>query len=206
MPGWLAFNIQSEDGIILPKQAQIEQGEPFSLLSGQYGIKKVNLGGIYSFHETGEYRVVATIKIAQWSQQVTSSQAKFIVMNGIVMKELPDLTFGVPPAPGQPSALPEIRKYVILKTELLREDDSTKGSTMGKPRDPEDVLYFQLTDSTGAKPIRTFLLGRVINLTTKPEARLDKDSNLHLLYQQGPKSYSYFAISPNGILLLRQVP
>jgi hypothetical protein len=37
-----------------------------------------------------------------------------------------------------------------------------------------------------------------------PEAQLDKESNLHLLYQAGAKLFLYAVINPNGNMTLRQ--
>jgi hypothetical protein len=39
---------------------------------------------------------------------------------------------------------------------------------------------------------------------SRPVAEVDKESNLHLFYQNGPKSYSYTVYDTEGELTLRQ--
>lgn len=184
---WMTFSIQADNNTVVEKLGGVPQGGEFSLVSGQFGSKRVNLAPYFSFHNVGQYRVIATVKISQWTEKVTSAPATFVVMNGVIVPGLPELTFGMPPAAGQTNAVPEVRKYVILKTENL----------------DEQVLYFRLTDAAGSKTLRTYPLGRVVSFA-KPEAQVDRDSNLHLLFQEGAKSFCYFVITPEGRMVVRQ--
>jgi len=121
------------------------------------------------------------------NQEIARTLVTFVVMNGVLMPNLPDLTFGMPPVAGQTNAVPEVRKYGVLKADYLNEP----------------VLYFRLTDAAGTKTLRTYPLGRVVSFA-QPEEQIDRYSNLHLLYQEGAKSFSYFVISPEGRMLIRQ--
>jgi hypothetical protein len=38
----------------------------------------------------------------------------------------------------------------------------------------------------------------------RPQAQLDKESKLHLLFQTGPRSYTYNVVTPDGEVLLHQ--
>jgi hypothetical protein len=186
-PAWVTFSIQGENNMVAQNMGEVPTGGEFSLISGQMGTKHFNLAPYFSFHQTGHYRVVATIRIPQWNQEITSKPATFSVMNGAPVPNLPDLTFGVPPMAGETNSLPEVRKYVLLKATYLTE-----------PR-----IYFRLTDATGTKTLRTYPLGRVVSFA-QPDAQLDASSNLHLLYQRAAKSFSYFVINPDGRMLVRQ--
>ena len=50
---------------------------------------------------------------------------------------------------------------------------------------------------------RTVPIGALLNFS-RPEAQVDKLSNLHVMYQSGPQSFSYTVFNPEGELLARQ--
>src|SRR5260370_27928819 len=51
--------------------------------------------------------------------------------------------------------------------------------------------------------MRLFPIGSLVSFS-RPEPQLDKLSNLHVLYANGPQSYSYSVFSPDGELVTRQ--
>jgi len=64
------------------------------------------------------------------------------------------------------------------------------------------TLYVQVTDATG-KINKVLPIGPMISFG-QPEPKVDKMSNLHLLYQNGPRSFSYTVINPDGEIIARQ--
>jgi len=94
----------------------------------------------------------------------------------------------VPPAPGQTNGSPEIRRYILQQANYVR----------GQVR-----LYLRVTDLTGARPPRVVLIGPLMSFS-RPEQKIDQDSDLHVLYQDGPHSFSYSKFSPDAELLARQ--
>jgi hypothetical protein len=46
-------------------------------------------------------------------------------------------------------------------------------------------------------------LGSLVSFS-RPEAQIDKESNLHVLFQTGARSFNYSMVSPDGILRVRQ--
>src|SRR5262249_34307841 len=62
----------------------------------------------------------------------------------------------------------------------------------------------RITDATGARSFRVFPVGRMVSFS-RPEPQLDKMSNLHLLFANGPHSFSYTVFSPEGEQLTRQI-
>ena len=46
--------------------------------------------------------------------------------------------------------------------------------------------------------------GRKLTSTSAPESLIDKTSDLHVLYQSGPREFDYCEISPRGQLLSRE--
>jgi hypothetical protein len=64
-------------------------------------------------------------------------------------------------------------------------------------------LYFRLTDGAETKTFRVMAVGPMISFSD-PQTRLDQDSNLHLLYQDGAHVYNYFVFNTDGDLTVRQ--
>jgi hypothetical protein len=80
-----------------------------------------------------------------------------------------------------------LRRYVLQQANYLRK---------------QLMLYLQITDRTG-KVYRVFPLGPMLSFG-QPEAQVDKGSNLHVLYQNGPHSFSYTVVNPDGTVIVRQ--
>jgi hypothetical protein len=54
-----------------------------------------------------------------------------------------------------------------------------------------------------AKVFRVAPLGVLLSFTT-PEAQIDRSSNLHVLFQDRARSFSYCVIAPDGEVIIRQ--
>jgi hypothetical protein len=50
---------------------------------------------------------------------------------------------------------------------------------------------------------KVFPIGAMRSVS-KPEPQLDKESNLHILYQNDARSFSYTVVNPDGEITLRQ--
>src|SRR5204863_2654674 len=94
--------------------------------------------------------------------------------------------FGVPKSAGASNSPPEVRKYMLLEANYLRT---------------QLKLYFRLSDASGK--LKVFPIGPMISFG-QPEAQVDRASNLHVLYQNGPHSFSYTAINPGGTVIGRR--
>ena len=64
------------------------------------------------------------------------------------------------------------------------------------------MLYLQITDRTG-KVYKVFPIGPMLSFG-QPEAQVDRLSNLHVLYQDGPHSFNYTVVDPDGKVIVRQ--
>jgi hypothetical protein len=62
----------------------------------------------------------------------------------------------------------------------------------------------RLTDSTGTDVLRVFPIAPMVSFS-KPEAQVDRLSNLHVLHQIGAHSFNYSVINPDGETIVRQV-
>jgi len=184
-PDWLHFTIETQQGAAVAQTADVPVEGPFSLESSETGTKRVNLAPYFALNEAGSYKLSATVKIKEWAREVNSQGEAFDIINGIKMWEQ---SFGVPLPTNAPPADPEIRRYILQQANYLR----------GQIR-----LYLRVTDASGARPIKVVSVGPLLSLS-RPEHLVDSASNLHILYQNGPRTFWHHVFTPDGDLILRQ--
>jgi hypothetical protein len=85
--------------------------------------------------------------------------------------------FGVP----GPDGAPEMRKVALIRANGLKQQR----------------LYARITDDADQRVFRVMPLGPMVSFG-RPELRIDGSNTLHLLFQNGPRSFLYGAISPEG--------
>jgi hypothetical protein len=183
---WITFNVVGEHEYVAPKQGEMPVQSPFTLLSGQAVTREFNPTPYFGFRQPGRYNLSATMKIAQWKQEIPCKAVAFTVSEGVPLPHLGDLTIGVPPPAGVTNVPPEVRRYSLLKASDL----------------DELRLYFRLTDKNG-RTLRVFPLARMLSFSD-PEAQIDRANNLHVLLQTGARTFTYAVLDPNGNLLARQ--
>jgi hypothetical protein len=113
---------------------------------------------------------------------VNSQPATFDVITGA---KLWSQDFGVPSTNG----VPEMREFTLEKANYLRE---------------QLRLYVQLTDASESRVFKVFALGPMVSFGY-PEEQIDRTSQLHVLWQTGGQSYSYCILSPDGVVLHRDI-
>ena len=183
---WVVMSITGENGAPCAKLGEMPiQGE-FSLQSGEVGTKTLNPTPCFNINRLGRYRITAKIRIPQWHQEIMCKAISFTVGSGVPLPNLSNLQFGMPLPPGASNAIPEVRRYSLLKVSYLKDIK----------------LYFRLTDSRG-KVLRVFPIAGMTSFSD-PEAQIDRYNNLHVLHQTGAKSFSYAVIGPEGQWVIRQ--
>lgn len=85
------------------------------------------------------------------------------------------------------SGAPEVRKYMLQQASFVKRL----------------MLYVRITDASENQVFRVLPVGYLLSFS-RPEAQVDRLSQLHLLFQYGPRSFHYLMISPDGELLVRQ--
>jgi len=182
---WLTFSIEGQDGPsdIVSRTGDVPVAGEFDLESSKVAIKRVNLAPYFSLNKQGRYGVIATLHIPNaGAVEIVSNPKLFYVVEGARIWER---EFGIPAADGGAS---EIRKYV------LQQSSQAKGQLR---------LYLRVTDASGSKTLKIFPIGTLLSFS-RPNPQLDRDSNLHLLFQSGPTTFSYTVFNPNGDLVIRQ--
>jgi len=182
-PDWLTFSVELADKTIVVKNGDVPVVEPFDLESSQRGTKHVDLQPYFQLGRTGRYKVTATMRIKAWSLTVNSPPIHFDVIHG---GELWSQNFGVTVAKDAP---PEARKYTLLKANYLRE---------------QLRLYVQLGNGDGSQVYRVAPLGPLVSFSL-PEEKVDRVSQLHVLWQTGAQSFSYVVVGPDGDIVSRDI-
>jgi hypothetical protein len=181
---WLTFSIESANGFIVVKTGVVPVVGEFALESSKRAIKRVDLAPYFRLPKPGRYSIIATVNIKEWNRQITSDPKPFDIIEG---SKLWEQEVGIPKKPGATDLRPELRKYTLHEANYLRK---------------HLMLYVQITDATG-KIFKVFPIGPMLSFG-QPQPEVDKFSNLHVLYQDGPRSFNYTVISPDGIILVRQ--
>ena len=181
--GWLKFSIQGHEGYVAMNGEAPVTGE-FTLQSSERANVRVNIAPYFQLTKTGHYLVTAAVTVPEWKRQISSSPKAFDVIQGARLWEQ---EFGVPKAPGDTNAVPEMRRYALQQANYLRS---------------RIILYVQVTDTAG-KINKVLPVGPMISFG-QPEPQVDKMSNLHVLYQNGPRMFSYVVVNPDGELIKRQ--
>ena len=173
---WLTFSVEADDGFVVIKNAEVPVTGEFDLESSQMATKRVNLQPYFAMTKPGRYRVIATLRIKDWSVQLASAPKRFDVINGA---QLWTQEFGVSSAPGR---APEVRKYTLEQANYLKE---------------QLRLYVQVSDAARARVYRVAVLGPMVSFG-QPEAQVDRASRLKVLWQTGAQSFSYAVVNPDG--------
>jgi len=180
---WLTFSVESRDGFVVAKLEDPAVIGEFELESSKVATKQVDIAPCFTLTKQGGYLVTANLKIKAWDRELASRPKTFDIINAA---KLCEFEFGLPAQGAATNSEPEVRKYNLETT--------SKGQIR---------LYLRLTDASGARTFRVFQIGQMVSFS-RPEAQLDRISNLHVLYQNGPHSFNYTSFNPEGDLVLRQ--
>jgi hypothetical protein len=174
---WLTFSVVSrENHVVLKTGEPLVVGE-FALESSKRAIKQVDLAPCFNLVRPGRYEITATVTVKDWGRQISSQPKSFDVIQGAKLWER---EVGVPRSSQGSSEQPEIRRYALQQANYLKRL----------------MLYLQISDGAG-KINKVFPIGPMLSFG-QPEAQVDGRSNLHILYQNGPRSFHYMIFKPDG--------
>jgi hypothetical protein len=181
---WLTFMVEGQNGAPVMNFDAVPVAGEFSLENATVGAKRVDIAPYYNLTRAGRYKVTALVRVPQLGEQIISAPHSFDIMSGAKMWEL---DFGVPPDENEPDEIPEARKYALLQAIHTKEL----------------TLYFRLSNRAETAIYRVYPIGRMVSFS-RPEPQLDRQSRLHLLYQDGSRSFQYFVINTEGLIEARQ--
>lgn len=182
-PDWLTFSVESADGFIIVKKSDVPVLGAFDLGSAETKIKRMNIEPYFGLARPGLYRITATLHIKDWNSEVTSAARRFDIATGA---KLWSQVFGLPSAG---NGAPEVRKYTLQKANYLRS---------------QLRLYVSVSDESETRIFKITAIGPMVSFS-RPEAQMDRFSNLHVLYQTGAQSFNYSVVNPNGDLTRQEI-
>jgi hypothetical protein len=180
---WLTFSIESRDGFVVAKNNEAAVAGEFDLEPTKVAIKRVDLAPSFELTRTGRYVVTASVKIAQWNHVSSSLPRPFTIIQG---SKLWEQEFGVPGS--GTNGLPEMRRYILQQANYVRSSLR---------------LYVRLTDGLGIRSYTVIPIGPLISFS-HVEHEVDRASNLHVMFADGPRSYLYTIVSPDGQVVARR--
>jgi hypothetical protein len=185
-PDWLTFDVESDDGFIVVKNADVPVMGEFDLGSSQVATKRVDLKPYFGMTRPGRYRIIATLRIKDWGAEMPSPPKYFDVISGA---KLWSQDFGVPVPAGLTNVAPEFRKYTLEEANYLRT---------------QLQLYVEVSDTTEARVFNVIPIGKAVSFSD-PDTQLDRYSNLHVLWQSGASYFTYAVVNPNGELVKQEI-
>jgi len=183
---WLTFSVESVDGSIVMKNAEVPVLGEFDLGSSQVATKRVDLQPYFDLKRQGRYRIIATLHIKAWSVETPSLPKEFDVISGA---ELWSQDFGVPIPAGVTNQPPEVRKYTLEEANYLRQ---------------QLRMYVMVSDPAGSHVFKVSPIGPMVSFS-QPEVQIDPLSNLHVIYQSGAKTFTYSVVNPEGVITQQDV-
>jgi hypothetical protein len=177
---WLTFSVASRDGFSIGQLRDVPVTGEFTLESATVVTRRIDLMPYFNFDHPGRYALAATVKVPGWNNEINSKSALVEVVRGTKIWEQ---EFGIPKDAG----LPETRKYILQQARFQKDL----------------LLYVRVTDGSEIHTWRVFPAGPLVSFS-RPEAQVDKQSKLHLLFQTGARSFLYSVVRPDGEVLVRQ--
>jgi hypothetical protein len=181
---WVSYSVEALDGYVPIKTGEGPVAHDFDVETSKMATQHSDLQPYFSVTKGGRYKVTATVRIKDWEREFTSEPQTFDIIRGTKMWEQ---EFGVPQANLSSKEAPETRKYSLQRATYLKHVR----------------LYLRVTDPSEAKVFKVISLGPVVSFAN-PRTQLDPKNNLHLLYEDGARSFNYIVINPAGDLLVRQ--
>jgi hypothetical protein len=182
---WLTFSVESRENQVVPKTGEVPVAGEFVLESSRVVTLRTDLVPYFLLTHSGRYSVTATVQIKDWNQEIRSQPKSFDIIEGARLWEQ---DIGLPDSASGTNATPEIRKFILQQANYLKS---------------QLRLYVRVTDASGARTLRVFPIGPMVSFS-RPEPQVDKFSNLHLLYQDGPHSFNYTVVNPDGEVIARR--
>jgi hypothetical protein len=177
---WLNFTVENREGHNVARLGDLPVKEEFTVESSMVATRTVDIAPFFNVGLPGRYTVSAEMKIPEWNQQISSKPRNFSITRGAPLWEQ------IVGLPGTGSAVPELRKYVLQQANVKHL-----------------TLYVRITDESEHKTFKLVPVGQMVSFS-RPEPQVDKESNLHLLFQSGARSFVYAVVTPAGEIILRQ--
>ena len=177
---WLSFSVEGTEGARAMQISDPPVAEAFTLESARMATRTVNLTRYFDLSQLGRYSVTATVKVKEWAEELSSRSQPIEIVRGLKVWEQ---EFGVPSTGG----VPELRRYALQQANYLKQLQ----------------LYVRVSGSDDTRVFSVMPLGPLVTFSAT-EAQVDRQSQLHVLFQTGARSFSYNVVNPDGEVIVRQ--
>lgn len=177
---WFGFNIETEDGRIVPPINPDYELKPVAIGPGERLSRAVNLTPLFPLRDFGPYRVKASVYSPEFGRYFSSPSKGIEITEG---RPIWQEVVGVPGADGKP----ELRTITLLSHRLSR---TTR-------------LYVRIEDKEKGKVFATHQLGPFLTFG-RPDVVLDARNELHILQNSAPKHFLYTHLGLQGEVLGQQ--
>lgn len=177
---WLSFSVDSHDGTAVSRLSNVPVEGEFTLDNAHVATRLVDLAPSYDLTLPGRYIVTATVRVKDWAVEVSSKPKRFEVVRGTKVWEQ---EFGIPASSG----LPEVRRYVLQQAQYQKQLR----------------LYLRIADANDQSVFKVQPLGTIVSFS-RPEAQVDQNSDLNVIFQNGARSFMFLVVRPEGNITLRQ--
>lgn len=177
---WFGFNIETEDGRIVPPINPDYELKPAAVGPGEKLSRAVNITPLFPLRDFGPYRVKASVYSSEFGRYFSSAPQGIEITEG---RPIWQEVVGVPGADGRP----ELRTITLLSHRLSR---TTR-------------LYVRIEDKEKGKVFATHQLGPFLTFG-RPDVMLDARNELHILQNSAPKHFLYTHLGLQGEVLGQQ--
>jgi hypothetical protein len=178
-PEWLTFTVENREGRGLARTGEIPLPQSFTIDSSKTVSVRADLMPHFKLNEPGHYSVKAQIKIPQIEKEIATEAKTFDIISGTKLWER---------EVGVPGTKPTVtRKFALQQATFMKQLR----------------LYVRVTDVSESQVVRVVPLGMLLSFS-QPEALVDNSSQLHVLFQNGARSFLYSVVAPDGEHLIRQ--
>ncbi len=178
---WLRFDLDSSDGRVITRLADVPETGEFSLEPSTRGTLRFDIQPQFEIAKPGRYQLTATVMTPD-GNEFTSRPTRLEVIRGTRLWERDFSVAG-------PSDEPDVRrKYILQQATHLR---SLR-------------LYLRVTDADEHEILKVINLGGIVSFN-RPECRVDRASRLHILHQIDAEIYRYHRVDTDGTLLERRL-
>ena len=177
---WFGFEISGSEGQPIAEANQKLLQPPIRIEAGKRVTQKINLTPLYAVHDLGTYHVRAYLHFADLNRFFYSPRKVFEVTDA---RPIWQRTVGIPEGA---SVSGNTRTYSLLMNRFPNYTG----------------LYVRVEDKDTGIVYATEPLGHIISME-EPQAQLDRENQLHILYCSAPRSWAYTRIGFNGEVLAR---
>ena len=175
---WLEFAIVDEDNNMVRAVSKPATEDAILIPPGQTISHTIDLLPLYELRSRGSYRIQAVVNGS--SGATVSSPLHVTLTNG---RELWSQVVGLPVTEGGKE---EYRTCALF---------ARRGSH-------EDVLFISVRDEPHGVVYSLVPLGGFLP-TSVPQTRMDRSGNVHVLFQNGPRSYGYMVVDSAAKVVTR---